>query len=67
MGGSYNPQEQRDAYEAFFRAWQDVGWFAGGFWWNWQTNPMQAATAIWISRRRTKPAEMVPEQLVSRY
>src|SRR5882724_1012271 len=59
MGGSYNPQEQRDAYEAFFRAWQDVGWFKGGFWWNWQTNPNAGGVGDLDFTPQNKPAEMV--------
>ena len=59
MGGSYNPQEQRDAYEAFFRAWQDVGWFKGGFLWNWQTNPNAGGEGDLDFTPQNKPAEMV--------
>lgn len=38
-GGVRNLQAQADAYTAFFKAVYQQPWFAGVFFWDWETNP----------------------------
>ena len=38
-GGGRDLQAQADAYAAFFEAVYDQPWFAGVFFWDWETNP----------------------------
>jgi hypothetical protein len=33
--GDIDLQAQQNAYEAFYQAFQNEGWFAGVYWWNW--------------------------------
>ena len=33
--GKVDRGAQQRAYEAFYRAFESEGWFAGVYWWNW--------------------------------
>ncbi|HZS46983.1 MAG TPA: glycoside hydrolase TIM-barrel-like domain-containing protein [Blastocatellia bacterium] len=59
IGGSYDALEQQNCYEAFFEALQNEAWFAGGFWWNWQTNPDAGGQGDTDYTPQNKPAENV--------
>jgi hypothetical protein len=39
--GSVDFQEQADAYQAAFESVWDQPWFAGMYWWEWDTDPFQ--------------------------
>lgn len=44
--GDYDPQEQADCYEAFFRVWsQQASWMQGAFWWDWPVAPPSQTAA----------------------
>lgn len=52
-------QEQADAYQATFESVFDEDWFAGMFWWSWDTNPMQGGPCDNGFTPKGKPAEVV--------
>ncbi len=52
-------QEQADLYQAFFETVYPQEWFAGVFWWSWDTNPMQGGPCDRGYSPLDKPAEDV--------
>ncbi|MGC9395498.1 MAG: glycoside hydrolase family 113 [Anaerolineae bacterium] len=52
-------QEQADLYQALFETVYQEPWFAGVFWWNWTTNPMQGGPCDRNYTPLDKPAEIV--------
>ncbi|HOT90165.1 MAG TPA: hypothetical protein PLJ78_02275 [Anaerolineae bacterium] len=52
-------QEQADLYQAFFETVYQKPWFAGVFWWSWDTNPMQGGPCDDGYTPLDKPAEDV--------
>ncbi len=52
-------QEQSDLYQAFFETVYPQEWFAGVFWWSWDTNPMQGGPCDRGYSPLDKPAEDV--------
>lgn len=55
-------QEQADLYQAFFETVYQEPWFAGVFWWSWDTNPMQGGPCDRGYTPLDKPAETVLRQ-----
>lgn len=55
-------QEQADLYQAFFEEVFPQEWFAGIFWWNWTTNPMQGGPCDRDYAVLDKPAELILRQ-----
>jgi hypothetical protein len=52
-------QEQADLYQALFETVYQEPWFAGVFWWNWTTNPMQGGPCDREYTPLDKPAEVI--------
>jgi hypothetical protein len=57
MGGNYNADEQKNAYEAMFRYWNDRSYFAGIFLWDWNSDPNYGGVGNTDYTPRGKPAE----------
>jgi len=57
--GSYNPQAQANCYDAVFRAFWRRPWFAGLFFWNWQTNPAAGGSGDLGYTPQNKPAQEI--------
>lgn len=75
-----DPEEQRRAYEAFVRAWSDVDYLQGVYFWNWfgfggpedgnytpRGKPAQGVIESWYgrSRERAQPGPEGPTQKVN--
>jgi len=59
INGSYNPQAQANCYHAVFRAFWGRPWFAGLFFWNWQTNPAAGGPGDLGYTPQNKPAQEI--------
>ncbi|MFQ5593417.1 MAG: hypothetical protein ACE5HA_04645 [Anaerolineae bacterium] len=58
-GGAIDLQEQADAYQAAFESLYDQPWFAGMYWWDWETDPFQGGPCDDGYTPYDKPAEDV--------
>ena len=58
-GGTVDLQEQADCYRAALESVYDRSWFAGVFWWNWETDPYQGGPCDDGYAPHDKPAEDV--------
>jgi hypothetical protein len=72
--GAIDQGPQARAYEAAFRAFWDVPWFAGIYWWDWSATgsrddpggytfsgtAAEQVAASWYARPRTEPAPATP-------
>jgi len=58
-------QEQADCYQAALEVLKDKAWFAGWFWWNWETDPLAGSPGTpdynWYPPQN-KPAQNVLRQ-----
>ena len=52
-------QEQADLYQALFESFYNQTWFAGIFWWTWETDPLQGGPCDTHATPHDKPAEAV--------
>ena len=52
-------QEQADLYQALFESFFNQTWFAGIFWWTWETDPLQGGPCDTYATPHDKPAEAV--------
>jgi hypothetical protein len=52
-------QEQADLYQALFETFFNQDWFAGVFWWSWETDPLQGGPCDTTDTPHDKPAEAV--------
>lgn len=59
LQGEIDLQEQADAYQALFEAFQGQGWWRGVFWWSLSTDPNQGGPDDWAYSFHDKPAEAV--------
>ena len=59
LNGTVDLQEQADAYTAAFESVFDQPWFAGVFWWAWETDPYQGGPCDDGYTVYDKPAEDV--------
>jgi hypothetical protein len=59
VGGTIDLQEQADAYQAAFESVFNHPWFAGMYWWVWETNPFQGGPCDDGYVPYDKPAEDV--------
>ena len=57
--GKVDLEEQRNAYQAALESWYAQPWFAGMFWWRWDTNPLAGGPCDGAFTPRDKPAEDV--------
>jgi hypothetical protein len=57
--GTVDLEEQVDAYRATFESFWDQPWFAGMFWWEWNTDPFQGGPCDNAYTPHDKPAEDV--------
>jgi len=57
--GAIDLQEQADAYQAAFESVYDQPWFAGMFWWSWDTDPFVGGPRDDGYTPHDKPAEDV--------
>lgn len=58
-GGAIDLQEQADAYQAALESVYDQPWFAGMYWWSWDTDPFQGGPCDDGYTPHDKPAEDV--------
>lgn len=61
-GGPWDLQEQEDCYRAAFEAVWHQPWFAGMYWWAWETNPLQGGPCDNGYTPANKPAENIVRQ-----
>lgn len=54
-----DPEAQKVAYDAAFRAFTDQGWFRGIFWWDWRSDPQPDEDLSVEYTPRDKPAAEV--------
>ncbi len=59
IDGNLDLQEQADAYQATLASVYDQPWFAGMYWWAWETNPYQGGPCERGYTPYDKPAEDV--------
>jgi hypothetical protein len=59
LDGATDPQEQADAYQSLFEAFQDQDWWGGVFWWSLSTDPQQGGAQDRGYSFNNKPAEAV--------
>ncbi|HEY9480971.1 MAG TPA: hypothetical protein VIR98_01930 [Candidatus Paceibacterota bacterium] len=59
MGGGYNADEQKNAYEALFRYWNERSYFAGVMLWDWKSDPSYGGAGNTDYTPKGKPAEDV--------
>ena len=59
VGGTLDFQEQADAYQAAFESVFNQPWFAGFYWWSWDTDPFQGGPCDDGYTPYDKPAEAV--------
>ena len=59
IGGTVDLQEQADLYQAAFDSLYNQTWFAGMFWWSWETDPFQGGPCDMGYSPHDKPAEDV--------
>ena len=59
LGDPLDLQEQVDLYQALFETFYNQDWFAGVFWFPWDTNPLQGGPCEKGSTPHDKPAEDV--------
>ena len=59
LQGELDRQEQADAYQALFEAFQGQDWWHGVFWWSLSTDPNQGGPDDWTYSFHDKPAEDV--------
>jgi hypothetical protein len=57
--GTYDLQEQADAYQAALESVFDQSWFGGMYWWAWETDPFQGGPCDDGYTPYDKPAEDV--------
>lgn len=57
--GPYNPKAQANCYHALFQAFLGKPWFAGLFFWNWQTNPAAGGPGDLGYTPQNKPAQEI--------
>jgi hypothetical protein len=57
VSGALDLQEQADLYRAVFESAFNQAWFAGIFWWSWETNPLQGGPCDKGGSPHDKPAE----------
>jgi hypothetical protein len=57
--GNVDLQEQADCYQAAFENFSDQPWFAGIFWWSWETDPFGGGPDDYGYTPQDKPAEDV--------
>jgi len=57
--GTYNGNNQKNCYEAFFRKFYNQDWFQGSFFWNWLTSPTAGGSGDLDYTPQNKPAENV--------
>lgn len=58
-GGAPNEGEQANAYDALMGYWNDHGYMAGVFWWDWSTNPSAGGAGNTHYTPQNKQAETV--------
>jgi hypothetical protein len=59
IGGIVDLQEQADAYQATFESVYNQPWFAGMYWWAWETDLFQGGPCDYKYTPYDKPAEEV--------
>lgn len=59
LDGATDPQEQADAYQSLFEAFQERDWWQGVFWWGLSTDPQQGGMEDRGYSFNDKPAEAV--------
>lgn len=59
LSGTVDLQEQADTYQAAFGSVFNQSWFAGMYWWAWETNPFQGGPCDDGYTPHDKPAEDV--------
>lgn len=59
LDGATDPQEQADAYQSLFEAFQEREWWQGVFWWSLSTDPQQGGMEDRGYSFNDKPAEDV--------
>ena len=64
--GSYNPAGQANSYHAVFQAFLGKPWFAGLFFWNWQTNPASGGPGDLGYTPQNKPAQEILRKFFGR-
>ena len=57
VGGTVDLQEQADTYQAALESVFNQSWFAGMYWWNWDTDPFQGGPCDDGYTPYDKPAE----------
>jgi hypothetical protein len=55
-------QEQADCYQAALEVFKNKAWFAGWFWWNWETDPTAGGPSDNWYTPQNKPAQNVLDQ-----
>jgi Glycoside Hydrolase Family 113 len=58
-GGMVDLQEQADLYQATLESFFNQSWFAGMFWWSWETDPFQGGPCDMNYTPHDKPAEEI--------
>lgn len=61
-GGSHDPWEQANAYEALLSYWNDYGYIHGVYWWQWSTDPNTGGEGNTDYTPQHKPAQAVLEK-----
>ncbi|MGC8742162.1 MAG: glycoside hydrolase family 113 [Candidatus Sumerlaeaceae bacterium] len=62
IAGSWDLQEQKECYEAALQAVWNQPWFAGMYWWSWETELLQGGPCDTGYTPADKPAEDVVRQ-----
>ncbi len=62
IGGPWDLEEQKQCYEAAFQAVWNQPWFAGMYWWSWDTELLQGGPCDAGYTPANKPAENVVRQ-----
>jgi hypothetical protein len=62
MGGGYNGTEQANDYDALMGYWDHYAYFAGVYWWDWQSNPNAGGSGDVSYTPQNKPAQQIMQK-----